>query len=112
LNGEDTKVIEKNPLQGGRNDKTGLDIRAYRPKIVGREWFISELDLEFLSCGCYILGTGGGGSPYPHFIRLKEMMRQGAIVRVIDPNDLADDALVGCGGNSDHVFYLQINAKI
>ncbi|KAJ7838246.1 hypothetical protein B0H14DRAFT_3109634 [Mycena olivaceomarginata] len=55
-----------------------------------REWIISEIDLEWISTGCYILGTGGGGTPYPHFVRLREMMRNGAVVR--------DSAVVACGG--------------
>ena len=98
LRSEEEDVGEKNPLQGGTRDKTPIDIISYRPTVVNREWIISELDLEFISCGCYILGTGGGGSPYSHFIRLREMMRKGAVVRVIDPYDLADDAMVACGG--------------
>ncbi|KAJ6560376.1 hypothetical protein B0H19DRAFT_1260986 [Mycena capillaripes] len=63
-----------------------------------RQWIISEVDLEWISTGCYILGTGGGGTPYPHFIRLREMMRKGAVCRVISPDDLDDSAVVACGG--------------
>jgi hypothetical protein len=73
-------------------------IISYRPEVVDREWFLSETDLEFISTGCYILGTGGGGSPYQHFLRLREMKRAGAILRVISPHDLRDDDLVACGG--------------
>ncbi|KKA29102.1 hypothetical protein TD95_002776 [Thielaviopsis punctulata] len=74
------------------------EIAAYRPKIVGREWFISETDLIWISCGCYILGTGGGGSPYQHMLRLRESMRKGHTIRVMSPFDLSDDAVVACGG--------------
>jgi N-methylhydantoinase A/oxoprolinase/acetone carboxylase beta subunit len=73
-------------------------IAEYRPEVINRQWLVSETDLEFISTGCYILGTGGGGNPYQHFLRLREMKRAGAILRVISPQDLKDDDLVACGG--------------
>jgi hypothetical protein len=98
LDNVDSDVVEKRPLEGGREDKVLVDIPSYRPKIINREWFISELDLEWIACGCYHLGTGGGGTPYPHFIRLREMMRHGAVVRVVEPSIISDDAVVASGG--------------
>ncbi|KAG7089932.1 hypothetical protein E1B28_011563 [Marasmius oreades] len=96
----------KNPL--ANEEKTtalsAAEISSYMPKVIASsrpyqyEWIISEMDLEWLSCGCYILGTGGGGTPYPHFIRLREMMRNGAQVRVVEPGWLKDDDVVACGG--------------
>lgn len=73
-------------------------IEEYRPKVVNREWWISETDLDWISTGCYILGTGGGGSPYQHMLRLREMLRSGSTVRVVSPWDLKDSAIVACGG--------------
>lgn len=73
-------------------------IETYKPRMVNREWFLSETDLAWITTGCYILGTGGGGSPYQHMLRLREMMRAGATVRIISPWDLKDDDLVACGG--------------
>ncbi|OLN83092.1 Hydantoin utilization protein A 4 [Colletotrichum chlorophyti] len=73
-------------------------IASYKPEVRHRAWYVSETDLEFISTGCYILGTGGGGNPYQHFLRLREIKRAGAILRVISPQDLGDDALVACGG--------------
>jgi hypothetical protein len=75
-----------------------IDILSYQPDVRGREWFISETDLSWISIGCYILGTGGGGSPYGHMLRLREIMRSGGVVRVTSPDDLQDDDLVACGG--------------
>lgn len=75
-----------------------IDIMTYKPEIRGREWIISNTDLDWISCGCYILGTGGGGSPYGHMLRLREIMREGGVVRVISPDDLRDEDLVACGG--------------
>lgn len=73
-------------------------IVRYKPKVTNRQWLVSETDLKFLTTGCYILGTGGGGNPYQHFLRLREMKREGAILRVISPKDLDDNDLVACGG--------------
>lgn len=73
-------------------------IFSYRPEVVQRQWLLSELDLEFISTGCYILGTGGGGSPYQHFLRLRELKRSGAVLRVVSPHNLKDDDVVACGG--------------
>lgn len=73
-------------------------IEKYRPEVLDRTWYVSETDLHFITIGCYILGTGGGGNPYQHFLRLREMKRAGAVLRVISPQDLKDDDLVACGG--------------
>lgn len=75
-----------------------IDIGSYKPNVQGREWIISDTDLSWISTGCYILGTGGGGSPYGHMLRLREIMKSGGVVRVISPDDLRDDDLVACGG--------------
>jgi tryptophan synthase beta subunit len=78
---------------------TPAAIEAYAPQVtLAREWIVSEVDLEWISLGCYILGTGGGGTPYPHFVRVREMMRKGSIIRIMSVDDLADDAVIACGG--------------
>ena len=79
-------------------DFTKEYITNYKPKVIKRQWLLSETDLEFITIGCYILGTGGGGNPYQHFLRLREMLRGGALLRVISPRDLKDDDVVACGG--------------
>jgi N-methylhydantoinase A/oxoprolinase/acetone carboxylase beta subunit len=92
----DAPVVSTSTSQGVAH--TPEYITTYKPEVIDRQWFLSETDLEFISTGCYILGTGGGGSPYQHFLRLRELKRAGAILRVISPNDLKDDDLVACGG--------------
>ncbi|KAH7051996.1 hypothetical protein B0J12DRAFT_751463 [Macrophomina phaseolina] len=77
-----------------------VDFEAYRPRVEGRVWYISETDLAWISTGCYILGTGGGGSPYSSMLRLRSMLRAGAVVKVVSPDDLKDEDLVGCGGGA------------
>lgn len=77
-----------------------VDFAAYKPKVINREWWISEVDLDWITIGCYILGTGGGGSPYSTMLRVRGILRSGGTVRVISPDDLKDDDRVGCGGGA------------
>lgn len=102
---EDTEgdaIPEKDPAKAGKEgvrEMTPEQIKAYVPTVnAQREWIVSETDLAWISTGCYILGTGGGGTPYPTFVRLREMVRKGAVLRIVSPDDLKDDALVACGG--------------
>ncbi|KAI4613281.1 hypothetical protein J4E83_007694 [Alternaria metachromatica] len=79
---------------------TEVEIVAYKPKVANREWWISETDLDWITIGCYILGTGGGGSPYSTMLRVRGILRSGGKVRVVSPDDLKDDARVGSGGGA------------
>ncbi|CAK7225810.1 hypothetical protein SEUCBS140593_006029 [Sporothrix eucalyptigena] len=78
---------------------TEVNIDEYRPTVKDRVWYVNETDVNWIASGCYVLGTGGGGSPYSHMVRLRQMLRQGAVVRVVSPDDLADDAQVCTGGS-------------
>jgi hypothetical protein len=60
---------DKQPLLNVLEEAPAFDIEAYRPKVVDRLWTVSEKDLEWMATGCYILGTGGGGTPYPAFLQ-------------------------------------------
>lgn len=95
---------ERVPRKPKRNcetvDQTEADVYSYKPNVRNRVWCVSETDLNWISIGCYILGTGGGGSPYSSMLRLRTQLRNGAIVRVVNPHDLADDAQIGCGGGA------------
>ncbi|KAH3989362.1 hypothetical protein HBI56_096520 [Parastagonospora nodorum] len=77
-----------------------VEIATYVPKVINREWWISEVDLAWITIGCYILGTGGGGSPYSTMLRVRGILRSGNTVRVVSPDDLKDDDRVGCGGGA------------
>lgn len=77
-----------------------VDISKYRPKVENRTWYISETDLDWITIGCYILGTGGGGSPYSSMLRVRGILRSGGIIRVVSPDDLKDDDLIGSGGGA------------
>lgn len=77
---------------------TAERILSYTPTIKCREWLLSEIDLEWIATGCYILGTGGGGSPQHDFLALREMVRAGEVIRVIDLKDLAPESMTVWGG--------------
>ena len=77
-----------------------IDIESYKPKVVNREWQISETDLDWITIGCYILGTGGGGSPYSTMLRVRGILRAGGTIRVVSPDNLKDEDLVGSGGGA------------
>ena len=51
-------------------------------------------EIEALATGAWILGTGGGGSPYYGLLNLRRLYRDGAGVTLVDAADLADDDLV------------------
>lgn len=79
-----------------------FDFDSYKPKIVAHpttgilEWFVSETDLAWLRDGCYILGCAGGGSPKSEFLRLRDQLRAGCSVRIVDHSSLSEDALIYC----------------
>ncbi|CAI6284704.1 unnamed protein product [Periconia digitata] len=79
---------------------TSVDFDTYKPRVINREWMISETDLQWITIGCYILGTGGGGSPYSTMLRVRGILRNGGTIRVMSPDDLQDDDRVGCGGGA------------
>ena len=77
-----------------------VDFATYAPNVAKREWTISETDLQWITIGCYILGTGGGGSPYSTMLRVRGILRAGGTIRIVSPDDLKDDDRVGCGGGA------------
>jgi hypothetical protein len=54
-----------------------IDLQTYRPRIEGDIWYLSEIDLQFLSDGTGILGVGSCGEPYPTYLALLEVLRSG-----------------------------------
>jgi DUF917 family protein len=55
--------------------------------------------IEPLAIGAWILGTGGGGSPYLGALNLHQMYRSGVRIPIIDPADLEDDDAVAVVSN-------------
>ncbi len=51
-------------------------------------------DIDALATGAWILGTGGGGSPYHASLELRRLYESGKRVQLMDPEELSDDANV------------------
>jgi DUF917 family protein len=56
-------------------------------------------DIEALAVGAWILGTGGGGSPYLGFLNMRRLYDEGRRVQLMPPNVLADDDWVAVVSN-------------
>src|SRR5437764_11059178 len=60
---------------------------------------VSAAEIESLAIGAWILGTGGGGSPYLALLNIRKLYREGTVVSLLDPRDLADDDPVAVVSN-------------
>lgn len=56
-------------------------------------------DIESLALGAWILGTGGGGSPYLGLLNMRRLYAEGHRVELMDPADLDDDDWVAAVSN-------------
>ena len=66
-----------------------IEHQIYKPRVTtNREWIISEVDLVYIRIGTYLLGCGGGGTSYPAYLQIRNMLREGASIRVISPDDI------------------------
>src|SRR2546427_7661852 len=60
---------------------------------------VTAEEIESLAIGAWILGTGGGGSPYTGLLNMRKLYRRGVVVALMDPVALADDDLVAVVSN-------------
>src|SRR5690242_9186265 len=60
---------------------------------------ITSDDIEALAVGAWILGTGGGGSPYLGLLNMRRLYAEGHRVELMSPFDLADDDKVAVVSN-------------
>lgn len=60
---------------------------------------LSLEDIECLAVGAWVLGTGGGGSPYLGLLNMRRLYAEGARIDLLPPGDLADDDLVAVVSN-------------
>ena len=56
-------------------------------------------DIESLAVGAWILGTGGGGSPYLGLLNMRQLYAEGKRVKLMSPEALADDDAVAVVSN-------------
>ncbi|KUJ17772.1 putative Hydantoinase/oxoprolinase [Mollisia scopiformis] len=85
--------------------RPNVDVDTYRPNVVINtktrhpEWFVSETDVEWMSEGCYVLGCAGGGSPFSEYIKLRDILRAGHTIRIIDSSAMKEDDVIYWGGH-------------
>ena len=72
----------------------GQNLLNYHPQVKNKVWNLTEIDIDWLSIGCYILGCGGGGSPHLASIEAKQLLREGKTLSIIDAEDLPPSALL------------------
>jgi uncharacterized protein len=60
---------------------------------------IASDDIEALADGAWILGTGGGGSPYLGLLNMRRLYAEGHRVELMSPLDLADEDRVAVVSN-------------
>ncbi|KAL1620572.1 hypothetical protein SLS54_005928 [Diplodia seriata] len=104
--GEEEEEIEKSKDYGEKFwEETPVDPFTYRPDIKVSsetgiaEWNVSETDVNWLAEGCYVLGCAGGGSPAATRIQLRDQLREGYTLKIVDASVLPDDACVYWGGH-------------
>src|SRR3954451_23333988 len=56
-------------------------------------------DIESLAVGAWVLGTGGGGSPYLGLLNMRQLYKGGARIRLLPLSALAEEALVAVVSN-------------
>lgn len=100
-NGVMSKAVKKATVTSEPASPT-VSVESYRPTIeieqaTGRKvWVVSPTDLEWMADGCYVLGCGGGGSPYPEMLKLQQHIAEGHKLRIMDVDDLDEDAKIYC----------------
>ncbi|KAK0650957.1 Hydantoin utilization protein A [Lasiodiplodia hormozganensis] len=86
-------------------EEASVDPFTYRPDVKINpetgiaEWNVSETDVNWLAEGCYVLGCAGGGSPAATRIQLRDQLREGYTLKIVDASVLPDDACVYWGGH-------------
>lgn len=100
---EDEAVQEEARIYAAKTvDEPPVDPTTYRPKVLLNEksgipeWHVSETDLNYLADGCYVLGCAGGGSPASTVILLRDQLRAGYRMRIIDASGLTEKANIYC----------------
>ena len=58
---------------------------------------MTEADIDCLSIGAGILGTGGGGSPYVASIVCKNLIKSGKKLRIISHDNMKETDFTYCG---------------
>ena len=60
---------------------------------------LSLNEIEALAVGAWVLGTGGGGSPYLGLLNMRQLYADGHRVELMSPETLEDDDWVAVVSN-------------
>lgn len=90
---EGEKISIPNALEPTTKPSLKIDLESYRPDVRKGVWYVSEVDLELISTGCGVLGTGGGGPTHYEYLKGLHSLRNGGQgkMRIISPKSLKDD---------------------
>lgn len=96
---EGDKIGVPNALEPTYKPALHVDLETYRPDVQHGVWHVSEVDLELISTGCGVLGTGGGGPTHHEYLKSLHALRTSGEkkMRIISPKALKDDAIVCFG---------------
>ncbi|PGH28925.1 hypothetical protein GX50_08331 [[Emmonsia] crescens] len=91
---EEIKTID-DELRWNGSVEPVIDFSKYRPTInASGKWLLTKIDLQFISIGCYILGCGGGGSPYSTYLEVVNLVEEGRTLAIVDASSPAADAVL------------------
>ncbi|KAH8892391.1 hydantoinase [Thozetella sp. PMI_491] len=87
----ETKDLKKSESDGDSTE-AAVDHTTYKPYIDSdRAWHLSETDADYIAIGCYILGCAGGGTPYGVYLQVRELLREGGKIKIVDIEDLPEN---------------------
>lgn len=93
---ETDKVGVPKALEPSARPNPNVDIATYCPNVKNGVWYVSEVDLEFMTTGYGVLGTGGGGPTYYRYLKGLNTLRAvgEGNMRIISPKLLKKDDMV------------------
>lgn len=97
--GEGDKSTVADALFSTTKPSLGVDLANYRPDVRDGSWHVSEVDLELISTGCGVLGTGGGGPTHYEYLKSLTALRTHGKerMRIISPKSLQDSDTICFG---------------
>ncbi|KAH7310665.1 hypothetical protein B0I35DRAFT_358305 [Stachybotrys elegans] len=95
--GEKTNIADA--LKPTTKPSAAIDLAQYRPDVREGVWYVSEVDLELISTGCGVLGTGGGGPTHHEYLKSLHSLRthDRGKMRIISPKSLKDTDMLCFG---------------
>jgi N-methylhydantoinase A/oxoprolinase/acetone carboxylase beta subunit len=96
---EGQKTAPPNASESTIKPSSKIDLTSYRPDVRSGVWYVSEVDLELISTGCGVLGTGGGGPTHHEYLKSLHVHRTSGKgkMRIISPKTLKDTDMVCFG---------------